>query len=108
MVAAVKQVQSGQPAPKLPPKPVPSKPKLPAKREVGRRSFLGFLSVLVVTPFTAAWSAMAAIGALWSLETARFMMPNMVLELPSQFKVGLPSDFPPGTLSQKNTKLQSW
>lgn len=100
MVAAVKQGQAGQ-APKLPAKPVPAKPKLPAKKEMTRRRFVDLLPAIAITPFAAAWAAVAAIGGLWSLGIARFMMPNMVLELPSKFKVGPASDFPPETVSEK-------
>lgn len=101
MVAAVKQSQEGKPvvAPKL---PVASKPKLPPKQEkVTRRSFWSVLSSITVSPFAAAWAVTAGIGGIWSLAIARFMMPNMVLELPSQFKIGPPSDFPFGTVSEK-------
>jgi cytochrome b6-f complex iron-sulfur subunit len=93
-----------QPKPKLPGKPV--LPKAPAAdAAMNRRAFgLGFLSgavALVATPFAAAWTLMAIIGGLWSLLTARFMMPNIVVELPSKFPVGPPSDFPMGTVSEK-------
>ena len=101
MVAAVKQSQSGKPVPKLPTKPVPPKPKLPAKKTTSRRRFMEALSALAITPFALGWAAVGGIGTLWSLGIARFMMPNMVLELPSQFKVGLPSDFPAGVVSEK-------
>ncbi len=105
MVAAVKEAHdTGAPAkPKLPAgKPAPVKPKFPKKSEkVGRRGFVALMAAIAITPFALAWSAMGAIGAIWSLDIARFMMPNMVLELPSRFKVGPPSDFPPGAVSAK-------
>jgi cytochrome b6-f complex iron-sulfur subunit len=44
---------------------------------------------------------MAAIAGVWGLATARFMMPNVVVEPPTRFKIGPPSDFPPGTVSEK-------
>jgi len=100
MVAVVKSQQDGIP-PKLPVKPVPAKPKLPAKKEVSRRRFVEMLSALAISPFVLAWIAMSGIGTMWLLGIARFMMPNMVLELPSQFKVGPLSDFPGGTVSEK-------
>lgn len=102
MVAAVKQAQSGQSAaPKLP--AAPAKPKLPEKPVVGRRSFWSLLAALTITPFALAWGSLAAVGGLWTLAAARFLMPNMVRELPSKFKVGSPSDFPPNTVSEKYT-----
>ena len=103
MVAAVKAAQEGQPA-KLPAKTgpgTPAKPKLPKAEKVTRRSAFPMLLALIAAPFVLAWTAMAAIAGLWTLGMARFMMPNMVLELPFQFKVGPPSDFPPGTVSEK-------
>lgn len=102
MVAVVKAADEGKPvvAPKLPGGAV--KPKLPVKGEgVSRRSAMPMLCALFLSPFALAWTAMAAIAGLWGLAAARFMMPNMVLELPSKFKVGPPSDFPPGTVSEK-------
>ena len=35
-------------------------------------------------------------AGLWTLLTARFLMPNVTKELPSRFKVGFPQAFPPG------------
>lgn len=102
MVAAVKQAQEGKSvAPKLPPQP--AKPKLPARQEVPRRTFWMLLAAITITPFALAWSSMAAVAGLWGLATARFLMPNMVRELPSKFKVGSLSDYPPGSVSEKYT-----
>jgi cytochrome b6-f complex iron-sulfur subunit len=88
--------------------PLPGKPPLPAKRPepvVTRRAWpvvaAGTVMALIATPFALGWTLMALIGGLWSLLGARFMMPNMVVELPSKFKVGPPSDFPGGTVSEK-------
>lgn len=99
MIAAVKKAQSGEKvAPKL---PQPSKPRLPDPQKISRRKFADYVAMVAITPFAAGWSLIAGIGALWGLATARFMMPNTVLELPSRFKVGPPSDFPPGTVNEK-------
>lgn len=100
MVAAVKAAHEGKP-PVLP-KPAPALPKLPEKdKGVSRRSAIQGIATLLMSPFIVAWVAMGAIAGAWTLGIARFMMPNMVLELPSKFKVGPPSDFPPGTVSEK-------
>ena len=48
-------------------------------------------------PFSSGTPAIAA------LATARFMMPNVLVEPPSRFKVGPPSDYAPGTVSTKWT-----
>lgn len=101
MVSAVRQAQSGKGSPQVASRAAPVKPKLPKREPVTRRSFFGALASVTVTPFAVAWGAMAGIGALWTLAAARYMMPNMVLELPSKFKIGPPSDFPPGVVSEK-------
>ncbi len=87
----------------------PAKPKLPAKAapgkgkgaEVSRRSFPAALAAAVMTPYYLGMSVLAAIGGIWSLAMARFMMPNTVLELPSKFKIGPESDYPYGKVSEK-------
>jgi cytochrome b6-f complex iron-sulfur subunit len=56
---------------------------------------------VLLTPFMAAWAAMAEVGSLWTLHTARFMMPNVLVEPPSKFKVGPLSDYPLNTVSNK-------
>lgn len=100
MVAAVKAAHEGKPA--VATKPTPATPKLPAKENVvSRRSAMRGIGAILLSPFIVAWIAMGAIAGAWTLGIARFMMPNMVLELPSKFKVGPPSDFPPGTVSEK-------
>lgn len=69
-------------------------------------SVLLFLAGMLVwsflmTPFTAAWISMAEITGLWTLHTARYMMPNVLVEPPSRFKVGPVSDYPLNTVSNK-------
>lgn len=103
--AGVKLPEPG--APKLPPKLPGGKPDVvvvqgrkPAPA-VSRRGFWAGLWALVSTPFALAWTLMTIIGGIFTLKTAQFMMPNMVLELPSRFKVGVPSDYPLGSVSEK-------
>ena len=87
----------------------PAKPKLPAKGAPGkkdaapvtRRSFPAAMLAAIAVPYYLAWTVLAAIGGVWSLAIARFMMPNTVLELPSRFKIGPPSDYPYGKVSEK-------
>lgn len=85
-----------------------AKPKFPPKsaaagkkQELPRRSFPAVFFELICTPYYMAWTLMSAIGGLWGLGIARFMMPNTVLELPSKFKIGSLGDFPLGTVSEK-------
>ncbi|MEZ6146275.1 MAG: Rieske (2Fe-2S) protein [Planctomycetaceae bacterium] len=101
----VKAAREGAPTavPAAKPK-LPAKPVLPGKKaaeESTRRSFFAEAVTFVTEPFMAAWIAMGAIGAIWGLAVARFMMPNMIVEPPTKFKIGPESDYPPGTVSTK-------
>jgi cytochrome b6-f complex iron-sulfur subunit len=55
----------------------------------------------LLSPFMAAWAAVAGIGGIWTLGVARFMFPNVLVEPPSKFKVGPLSDYPLNTVSNK-------
>lgn len=55
----------------------------------------------LMTPFMAAWASMLEVGGLWTLHGARFMMPNVLVEPPSKFKVGPVSEYPLNTVSNK-------
>ena len=55
----------------------------------------------LLTPFAAAWTALTGITGIWTLGTARFMFPNVLVEPPSKFKVGPLSDYPLNTVSNK-------
>uniref|UniRef100_A0A7C2P4Z6 Ubiquinol-cytochrome c reductase iron-sulfur subunit n=1 Tax=Schlesneria paludicola TaxID=360056 RepID=A0A7C2P4Z6_9PLAN len=60
-----------------------------------------FVWGLLLTPFAAAWTAVSAVTGISVLGTARFMFPNVLVEPPSKFKVGPPSDYPLNTVSNK-------
>jgi cytochrome b6-f complex iron-sulfur subunit len=47
------------------------------------------------------FTAMTATFGLWTLGVARFMFPNVLMEPPSRFKVGFPSNFAPGQVETK-------
>lgn len=100
----LEQLKSGVKAPAAPAKPelkIPVKPSKPAAAPVqSRRSAL---LQLVTTPFALAWIVLSATGGAWVLMLARFMFPNVLVEPPSRFKIGSPSDYPPGTVSTKWT-----
>jgi cytochrome b6-f complex iron-sulfur subunit len=88
--------------PKFPAKPAAAAPAAGKKKEeLPRRSFAGALFEALCTPYYFAWTMLSAIGAVWGLGMARFMMPNTVLELPSKFKIGSPGDYPLGAVSEK-------
>lgn len=83
-----------------PARPVLKVPVKPAKKDASadastRRGFL--------TWFSAAWALLAVTSGAWVLGLARFMFPNVLVEPPSQFKVGSPSDYPLGSVSTKYT-----
>jgi cytochrome b6-f complex iron-sulfur subunit len=81
-----------------PPKPQLKVPARPAKKAAAadastRRGF--------ITWFASAWAILTVTSGVWVLATARFMFPNTLVEPPSQFKIGSPSDYPPETVSTK-------
>jgi cytochrome b6-f complex iron-sulfur subunit len=78
---------------------IPKKPAVKGKKGT-RRSFM---KALVTDPLTIAWTLFSVTCGAWLLATARFMFPNVLVEPPTQFKIGAPSDYPPGTVSTKWT-----
>lgn len=95
-----KKLESGEQAPvtpSIPKKPIP-RSQIPEVKKLSRRNALvSFFTV----PLNLAWTSFIAANALFTLACARFMMPNILPEPPSKFKVGPPSDFPSGTVSTK-------
>jgi len=84
-------------APPMPARPAPKK----AASDSGRRGFLGAALALVATPFALAWTSFAATAGVWTLGLARFMLPNVLTEPPSRFKIGPPTDYDLGTVATK-------
>ena len=85
--------------PPMPAKPDYAKPKTkPAATDEDRRSIMGWLfgSCLAL-----GFSSLSTAAGLWTLGLARFMFPNILTEPPSRFKVGFPTDFPPGKVEEK-------
>lgn len=76
-------------------KPAAAKPAKPAvaQSEVSRRGFFSWAAVAWVGFSAAIGGCMTAFG--------RFMFPNVLFEPPTTFKVGLPSDFPPGVVDER-------
>jgi cytochrome b6-f complex iron-sulfur subunit len=79
----------------VPQKPAAAKAKKGA--EPDRRSFIA----ACFAPIALGFSAMAATSLVWLLDLARFMFPNVLVEPPTSFKIGPPSDYPLGTVSTK-------
>ena len=91
--------------PPMPEKPAYAKqvvPQLQASEE-GRRGFmLGSLVGVFFGSFLAlGFTSLGICTALGSLGLARFMFPNILIEPPSKFKIGFPSDFAPDTVTTK-------
>ena len=94
----------------VPQKPAPAAKK-PQVEEPTRRGFLAGLFVglgsvwyfLFGTWFRTAWTAFTATSGIGGLSLARFMMPNVLVEPPSKFKVGPTSDYPPASVATKWT-----
>lgn len=107
----IQAARAGQSPDEAEAKPValPSKPLKPkgvvkptAKTaDATRRGFLGDFVAWVTTPIVVAWAAFTATLTIGSLATARFMMPNVLVEPPTKFKIGPPTDYSPGTVSTK-------
>lgn len=62
-----------------------------------------FLLAWLYSPFLAAWVMFSAATGAFLLAMARFMMPNVLVEPPSKFKIGGPGEFAPGMVSTKYT-----
>ena len=89
----------------LPSKPLGSRVvvrPVPKKTEsLERRRFFSDFVAWVTTPIVLAWTSFCATLTVASLATARFMMPNVLVEPPTRFKIGPPTDYSPGTVSTK-------
>lgn len=106
MLRAVREGEPGKPGaaagagaqkPRLPAKP-PAARKAKAAEATKRRSVI---VALFATPFALAWTLFTASSAIATLALARFMMPNVLVEPPTKFKVGSPTDYPNGTVATK-------
>ena len=104
---SIRSAESGAPvAPKvvLPTKPLPGKAAPTATKaaaEVSRRSVVGSVVATLCSPLVVAWGSFSAAAAASGLALARFMMPNVLVEPPTKFKIGPPTDYAPGTVSTK-------
>lgn len=105
MIRAARTAGTGDAAvPKvvLPTKPLPGKSAAgKAAADVPRRSALSDLLAVAFSPVVVAWASfLGALGAA-GLGLARFMMPNVLVEPPTKFKIGPTTDYAPGTVSTK-------
>ena len=92
-------------ATKAPAPPMPVKPPAPAVKKAAdaatRRDFLSAGLAVALSPFWVAWASFATASTAFGLGVLRFMLPNVLTEPPSKFKVGPPADFDLGTVSEK-------
>lgn len=79
------------------PQKPPSMKEKKAAAGTTRRSFVA----VCFSPLVLAFTAMATTSLLWLLDLARFMFPNVLVEPPTSFKIGPPSDYPLGMVSTK-------
>lgn len=107
MVEQLKAGAKAEPAPAKPILKIPPKPVRTESAKVSRRNVIasagGALVSLVATPFALACTTLTTAAATWVLAVARFMFPNVLVEPPTRFKIGPPSDYPLGTVSTKWT-----
>jgi cytochrome b6-f complex iron-sulfur subunit len=96
-------------APPIPQKPVSSAARPVPPPDTTRRNILvalllapiAFVASLFSTAYAAAWTMLATTTGIATLATARFMLPNVLTEPPSKFKIGPPADFDLGTVATK-------
>ena len=104
MIRAARSAAGGAgktaPAVALPSKPLAGRVTA-AAADVPRRSVLSTVISALCTPIVLAWTSFAATTAASTLALARFMMPNVLVEPPTKFKIGPPTDYAPGTVSTK-------
>lgn len=108
MIKAARSVAEGTPVPPkvvLPAKPLPAKApaassKAPAA-QVERRTAVGEIVAFLLSPVFIAWASFGTAFSAFGLGVARFMMPNVLVEPPTKFKIGPTNDYAPGTVSTK-------
>lgn len=88
-------------APPMPAKPQPAAAKTKKEADVPRRNFLVAAVAAICSPFVLAWTSFAAASTAGTLAVLRFMLPNVLTEPPSKFKVGPLADYDLGTVSEK-------
>jgi cytochrome b6-f complex iron-sulfur subunit len=88
--------------PPMPVKPDYAKPKAKPTASEARDSRRNFLTTVMFGSFLGiGFTSMTVTFGLWTLGVARFMFPNVLMEPPSRFKVGFPSNFAPGQVETK-------
>ena len=94
---AVAAAPAAKVLPPAPVRPAPPAPKAAKAAQADRRSFLA----IALSPVVLGWVSFTAAASAATLGTLRFMLPNVLTEPPSKFKVGPPNDYDLGTVSEK-------
>lgn len=87
--------------PPMPAKPVAAKPKSAKDTAVAEEERRWFLGLVMGSFLGVGFTSLTTTIGLWTLGTARFMFPNVLVEPPSKFKVGFPADLAPGQVEEK-------
>jgi cytochrome b6-f complex iron-sulfur subunit len=85
--------------------PMPSKPAPAPKKGEDRRNFL---VRFITSPVAVAWTAFTGALIAQILGTTRFLFPNVLAEPPSKVKVGPPSDFEDGKVTDTFKDRNMW
>src|SRR5262245_2810670 len=103
-----------EPNPNLPPATPtqPAKPAAPARaaqtpaREPWTRRF--FLTRFLTSSVALGWTSFTASMAALTLGTLRFLIPNVLSEPPSKFKVGFPDSYEEGKVVERYKDQNAW
>lgn len=87
--------------PALPKKPLAKPASAKSAAVETRRSAFSSILGWVSQPVVMAWASLTAATAVSSLAMARFMMPNVLVEPPTKFKIGPVTDYGAGTVATK-------
>lgn len=85
--------------------PMPAKPAPAPKKGEDRRNFL---VRFITSPVAVAWTAFTGAIVAQVLGTTRFLFPNVLTEPPSKVKVGPPSDFEDGKVTDTFKDRNMW
>ncbi len=72
-----------------------------ASSEVRRGFLRRFFGFLCGTPLAIGFTSLAITHVMWWLGWVRFMFPNVLVEPPTKFRVGLPEDYAMGQVETK-------
>lgn len=89
-------------APPMPAKPEFARAAAPAAADPSRRTFFAAVGgALFGSSLAIGFTSLAVTHVMWVLGLARYMFPNILIEPPTRFKVGPPSNFGPGQVETK-------